>query len=181
MTWRRWEVCIYFAGFLGFIIGYKWLFLFTCFAMYSAKSVAMLKHLICLLLSFCMDCVPQTKALCHSVLAAKCNIFFIKFTFLISLMCSITNYSWVLEDTYTWKCVVCHLVLLFLYLFVFGAKHICWIETHSLDDCLVSKIRMMLNNSSCCLAIESLILVFLHLSFCKAEPWHHHSLCSGQW
>lgn len=148
--------------------------------MYSAQSVAMLKYLICLLLSFCMDCVPQTKALCHSVLAAKCSIFFIKFTFLISLMCSITSYSWVLEDTYTWKCVVFRLFLLFLHLFVFGAKHICWIETHSLDDCLVSvsKIKMMLNSSSCCLAIESLILVFLHLSFYKAEPWHHHSLCS---
>ena len=112
IPWRWWEVYIHFASFLGSIVGYKWLFLFTCLATYSTKLVAMLKHLTCLLLSFCMEYAPQTKALCHSVLTAKCNVFFIKFTFLRSLLCSITSYSWVLEDAYPWRCIVYHLFLL---------------------------------------------------------------------
>lgn len=75
------ESLLSFASLIGCIVGYKGLFLFTCLAMFSAKLVAILKHLTCLLLSFCVESVPQTKALCHPVLPPKCNVFFIKFTF----------------------------------------------------------------------------------------------------
>lgn len=86
------------AGFLGSIFDSKQLFLSTCLAGFSVKLVTILKCVTCLLLSFCMEHAPQTKALCHPVLAAKFNVFSIKFTFLISLMCSIASYSRVLED-----------------------------------------------------------------------------------
>lgn len=50
-----------FASFLGFMVGYKGLFSFTCLAMFITKLVAILKYLICLLLNFCMESVTQIK------------------------------------------------------------------------------------------------------------------------
>lgn len=149
--------------------------------MFSAKVVAILKHLPCLLLSFCMKYISQTKALCHTVLAAQCNVFFIKFLFLISLTCFIISYFQIFEDE---LCIFKD----WLYVTYFSSFHtylsleksIFSELKHRLDECLVSvsKARVMLSNSFWCSAIEyDLILVFSHLSSCKSEPWHHHSLC----
>lgn len=122
-----------FASFLGFTVGHKGLFSFTCLAMFSTKLVAILKRLICLLLSFCMESVPQTKALCHPLLAAKYNVFSLNSLFLISLTCSITSYSWIPEDIlYIFKDWLSLIPPVFI--IVFGEQHMCCIDAHRLDE-----------------------------------------------
>lgn len=132
-------------------------FLFAYPNVFSIKLVTVFKCSTCLLLSFWMEYLWETKAVCHPAPDANCDVLLIKFPFPISLPCCLPCSSelWKMDCMSLKIDYVSSCLPVFTLLCLWRHKHL--LSWHGLDKCVVSiwKVRVMQNSSSGLLAIAS--------------------------